>query len=119
MKDQFVSYEIALKLKELGFNEPCFGYFITPIWKNGNKVLFRNSFKSPIIESHKTLPNQECLAPLWQQVFNWLWKEHKILIYPYLVPDKTLTIMWATMSIQTDFWAIKEQAVLEALKLIS
>lgn len=30
MKDQFVSYPIALKLKELGFDEPCFGYY-TPM----------------------------------------------------------------------------------------
>ncbi len=27
MNNEFVSYEIALKLKELGFNEPCFTYF--------------------------------------------------------------------------------------------
>lgn len=27
MKEQFVTYEIALKLKELGFDEPCFGYY--------------------------------------------------------------------------------------------
>ena len=27
MKEQFVTYEIALKLKELGFDKPCFGYY--------------------------------------------------------------------------------------------
>ena len=27
MEEQFVTYEIALKLKELGFNEECFGYY--------------------------------------------------------------------------------------------
>ena len=27
MKNQFVSYEIALALKELGFDEECFGWF--------------------------------------------------------------------------------------------
>lgn len=27
MQEQFVTYEIALKLKELGFNEPCFAYY--------------------------------------------------------------------------------------------
>ena len=26
MKEQFVTYEIALKLKELGFDEECFRY---------------------------------------------------------------------------------------------
>ena len=28
MKDQFVTYEIALKLKELGFDEECFAYYL-------------------------------------------------------------------------------------------
>ena len=27
MKEQFVTYEIALKLKELGFDEPCIAYY--------------------------------------------------------------------------------------------
>ena len=30
MKKQFVTYEIALKLKKLGFDEECFGYY-TPM----------------------------------------------------------------------------------------
>ena len=30
MKSQFATYEIALKLKELGFDEECFGYY-TPM----------------------------------------------------------------------------------------
>lgn len=28
MKHLFVTYEISVKLKELGFNEPCFAYYI-------------------------------------------------------------------------------------------
>jgi hypothetical protein len=31
MKKEFISYEQALALKELGFDEPCFGY-----WKSKN-----------------------------------------------------------------------------------
>ena len=27
MKNEFVSYEMALALKELGFNQPCFTYY--------------------------------------------------------------------------------------------
>ena len=27
MEEIFVTYEIALELKELGFNEPCFGFY--------------------------------------------------------------------------------------------
>lgn len=28
MKDQFVTYELALQLKELGFKEKCLGYYV-------------------------------------------------------------------------------------------
>ena len=28
IEKEFVPYEESLALKELGFNEPCFGYFI-------------------------------------------------------------------------------------------
>ena len=30
MKEQFVTYNIALKLKELGFDEECLAYYIDP-----------------------------------------------------------------------------------------
>jgi hypothetical protein len=28
MKNEFIPYEQALELKQLGFNEPCFGYYL-------------------------------------------------------------------------------------------
>ncbi len=28
MKKEFVPYELALKMKQLGFDEPCFGYYV-------------------------------------------------------------------------------------------
>ena len=28
MKNEFIPYEQALQLKELGFNEQCFGYYV-------------------------------------------------------------------------------------------
>ena len=28
MEKEFVTYEIALELKQLGFDEPCFGYYV-------------------------------------------------------------------------------------------
>ena len=31
MKDQFAPYEIAKKLKELGFDEECYEYYTTKI----------------------------------------------------------------------------------------
>lgn len=88
MLEQFVSYEIALKLKELGFNEPClFGWCNKGGW---NKYTQK---KEPIFQILKTDDNPfgmffngknwnkeilvniknsiQCSAPLYQQVFDW------------------------------------------------
>jgi len=56
MKNLFCSYEQSLALKELGFDEPCFGFFDT----------FTNEVKGgnfPCEGSNK--------APLKSQVFKW------------------------------------------------
>jgi hypothetical protein len=64
MNKEFVSYEIALKLKELGFNEPCFDNYnsIGELWQ------MRLSKQSTV--------DMACLAPLYQQVFRWFREQH-------------------------------------------
>jgi hypothetical protein len=67
-----VSYELALLAKEKGFDEPCFGLFV----RKGNSFLL------------KEMPNQqECeqffggiLAPIYQQLLDWLEAEHNIFV---------------------------------------
>jgi hypothetical protein len=70
MKKQFCSYEIALKLKELGFDEPCFGY-----WRKENVPCPLTICKyTESIDSidDNNFPNFDCLAPLWQQAIVFL-----------------------------------------------
>ncbi len=59
MEKEFISYEQALILKELGFNEPCFGW-----WFVDEKMLF-------IEKSKKSTSDNILQAPLKQQVFEW------------------------------------------------
>jgi len=79
MNKQFVTYEIALKLKELGFNEKCLGYFnrkgelICGINVSDEAFLFTNIGKAPNC----------CLAPLWQQVIDWFREKYNIHIWIY------------------------------------
>ena len=109
MKEQFVTYEIALKLKELGFDEECFGLY-------KNKILFRyyetftwNDFSNSI------------KAPLWQQVIDWLREEHGIHIiinktYGYvLLLNKRNPIGKNNIG---NYYQAREQAILKALELI-
>lgn len=85
MKDLFVPYEIALKLKELGFNEPCFGYYC----KHRNTVVIPDQETLDKLEafldifpvtSQNHFRYQSCLAPLYQQVIDWFREKHNIII---------------------------------------
>jgi hypothetical protein len=69
MEKEFVSYEIALELKQLGFDDPCIGKFyynqleIGGIWTN-------NDFKED--------PDIFISAPLYQQVFRWFREKYNL-----------------------------------------
>lgn len=58
MKDQFVTYEIALNLKKLGFDEECFGFYNEGEFLLNHQSHFHNHFKSINV-------------PLYLQVINW------------------------------------------------
>ena len=59
MNKEFVKYEQALALAELGFDEPCFGYYD----EGGNLY-------TEMVEVLK--------APLYQQAFRWFREKYKL-----------------------------------------
>jgi hypothetical protein len=68
MNNEFVSYEIALKLKELGFNEPCLTYYynISGKLRTNISVDINNGWAY-----EGTKKSGITLTPLYQQVFRW------------------------------------------------
>jgi hypothetical protein len=75
MNKEFVTYEIALELKQLGFDEPCFGYYNSGV-KNSLEVEYSIPY------DHK----EYLSAPLYQQVFRWFEEN-----YSYFVDIRTDT----------------------------
>jgi hypothetical protein len=71
MKEQFVSYEIALKLKELGFDEHCLGIYVS---QQLNPYLMYSSQHDVFMATN----NDGILAPLWQQVIDWFREKHNV-----------------------------------------
>jgi hypothetical protein len=69
MEKEFVPYELALKMKQLGFDEPCFGYygveneFVLDNMKNTSPNYSRRGFTS---------------APLYQQAFRWFREKYQL-----------------------------------------
>ena len=121
MKEQFVTYEIALKLKELGFDEPCFGYF--PPLKKELTIWYNSEI---------TNNGEFILAPLWQQVIDWLRLKHLIDIdngwcisnplgrkqegYNISVYDR-IKDEFIVRDFHIDYYKAREQAILKAIEL--
>jgi hypothetical protein len=90
MNKEFIPYEQALALKELGFDEPCLGFY--RIFSDGDIEL--------LINSNSNMRHLE--APLYQQAFRWFRENHdkygvvnidlsnnlKDKIFVYMVEDK-------------------------------
>jgi hypothetical protein len=75
MEKEFVTYELALRLKALGFDEPCFGYYT-------------NQSHLVIDEIASQQGNNEVTsAPTWQSAFDWFGEKYQL--YASVVVDQT------------------------------
>lgn len=85
MKEQFIPYQEALELKELGFNQPCFGFY-NEICEDNDKAGCSGKFTNMCgwtigRENTDDLSSRDfiVIAPLYQQAFDWFRKEHNAL----------------------------------------
>jgi hypothetical protein len=72
MEKEFVPYELAVKLKELGFDEPCFGRYDGRD-ENKGKIWY----EMPNL-GKGWIPVKDVLAPLYQQAFRWFREKHNL-----------------------------------------
>ena len=76
MEEQFVTHEIALKLKELGFDEECFAIYFKGILNNGYSVNYISTDWKSLFYKNKINSESNSIdivsAPLWQQVQSFL-----------------------------------------------
>ena len=75
MEKEFVTYELSLKLKELGFDEPCFSFYM-----GGFKELGKIKYVNPI-----NVAETNVLAPTFSQAFRWVMQFPQIKKYRYNV----------------------------------
>lgn len=111
MKEQFVTYDIALKLKELGFNEKCLGFYGGG-FKSAEKSFELNNND----DATRFRQNNGLKAPLWQQAIDWLKLSHNICVTqtPSIVVDSWIVV---TSDSKTIFSGSKEQSILKAIEL--
>ena len=128
IENEFIPYDQALVLKELGFDKECFGYyhykkyyqygldFENIIFKYKCKLIDKgfnlypnDKTKRDIYILEKDKSNFFCKAPLYQQAFRWLWNKTGKYIIPIQKDDKE----WLAIGI---VYKTYEEAELECLK---
>jgi hypothetical protein len=81
MEKEFVPYELALRMKQLGFNERCFKY------EDAKKICENNARPGgcQLPNVHCGYPNctidrsvEPLAIPIWQQAFRWFREKHRL-----------------------------------------
>lgn len=80
MKKEFAPYELAVKLKELGFDEECAGLY-EEVYNNIELLYARPIVISYLLNTAKHEGRiYHCKAPLWQQAFDWFREKYKLKV---------------------------------------
>ena len=111
INNQFIPYEQALELKELGFNEPCFAFYglSRDDYKTIRLSIFQNLKTDYLSDVHHL--DVTCDAPLYQQAFLYLWNKTGRYIIPIPNDDKE----WLCMG---NKFKTYEETRLECLKTL-
>jgi hypothetical protein len=85
MEKEFLPYTLALELKELGFDEKCYGYFTRDeeffyFDVDDLSSAYTKNMDNLVVNSVNGL---ECTAPLYQQAFRWFREKH--WLYPSII----------------------------------
>jgi hypothetical protein len=83
MEKEFIPYELSLRMKALGFDEPCFSYYEldgrlsdTPK-ESGDDIKYQGDCKFDNHQNTYLDEDESCSAPLFQQAFRWFREKHR------------------------------------------
>jgi hypothetical protein len=110
MEKEFVPYQQALELNELGFDEPCFGKFYH------NHLEIGGSWLNSEFNKDKKDGNIFTSAPLYQQVFRWFREKYNAHIYPQKFTENTWHVSWGDW--ESPVFETYEEAELECVNFL-
>jgi hypothetical protein len=87
MEKLFVPYNIALLLKEMGFDEPCFGYYQNndPLWIGYRFNVPQHNKESISKKTYGDESKHLVFAPTYDQVIDWFIEKHSLYIHVWVV----------------------------------
>ena len=119
----YVPYNLALQLKELGFNEYCHTWYD----HRGEIHWFRLGYTSMTCAGHnKNLPEHTCVAPEVSEIVSWVRQEHGLFLsakfdlettkYSYEIIDIKAEPGWRVSDSRSKTWKTPDDALLEGIK---
>ena len=123
MNKQFVTHDIAIALKELGYNDRIELSGVSPYYRDETLMFCNESYFDVHPES------TFIYAPLWQQVIDWFREKHQIYISPRSLSgndpkyqihqlfgkNKSFEIY---LIYGENYYEARKAAILEAIKLV-
>jgi hypothetical protein len=104
MEKEFVPYELAVKLKELGFDEPCVGYYhLNEGYTKGYAFCYFN-------EPKRYESDSAVLTPTFSQAFRWFREKHNIdaWVQPFVSDEEIYELAEKMLSV--DYLSFTEGA---------
>jgi hypothetical protein len=121
MEKEFVPYELALDLKQLGFDEPCLAFYLDNDKKSFTKCMERADTNTWLKE-HMKVYGDAITAPLYQQAFRWFRENGKVAeVFSQILPSNKYKWGYKIQGVEgiTDGFLTYEEAELACLtKLI-
>ena len=117
METEFITHEQALALKELGFDEPCFGFFNIK-----GKFIKDFGITKDIMDSlglkHLEFVENICIAPTFSQAFRWFREKYDLHSYIDRVYEKGFYVYEYFIDKNNQEFGLKtyKEAELECLK---
>ena len=99
---EFVTYELALRMKQVGFDEPCLSVYTSA---EKLRVPTKFSIVNNILNGEYNddfIPVIKCVAPTWQQAFRWFRDKYNLYPSINIYNDKWLCVIKSTVSSETE-----------------
>jgi len=94
MEKEFVPYDLALRMKALGFDEPCFGLYengkIGYSWATSQCTVTPIVYRTNSNFVENILSKDDCTAPTFSQAFSWFREKYDLfpIVQPYFPSNK-------------------------------
>lgn len=122
MDKEFVPYELAVKLEELGFDEPCFGLYeggkIGYSWATSNSIVTPIDCRCNSKFVINILTEDCCTAPTFSQAFRWFRENHDLLGIPTHSKFTIMSNKWVGQPLYGNYNSYEEAELACLNKLI-